>query len=96
MRTREGDRCKAGLEGVIWYEILKEKLHDEFALNCARGQSKTLQDSFVPISVCTLQVFQELGSLMNEPTQVPSVCHVTLKCAEVVPYVAYLQCQERR
>ena len=84
---------------VIWHEVPKETktmLHDEFALDCSGGQSKTLQDSFIPISVCAFQVFQELGSLMYEPTQVPPICQVAFKLAKMVPHLAYLQRQERR
>ena len=85
--------------GVIWHDVPKETktmLHDEFALDCTGGQSKTLQDPFIPISIRALQIFQELGPLMYEPTQVPPIRHVALKSAKMTPQRAYLQRQERR
>jgi hypothetical protein len=59
-------------------------LYHEFSLHCARGQSKTLQDALVPISIRAFQVFQEFRPLMYEPTQVPPIRHIALKFTQVV------------
>jgi hypothetical protein len=76
---------------VRYPERQRRKLYDEFALDSARRQSQTLQYPFIPISICALQVFQELSPLMNKPTQIPPIRHVALKVSKMTPQLAYLQ-----
>jgi hypothetical protein len=67
--------------------------YTEFTFDCSRFEPKSFQDTFILVPVCTLQIFQQLGSLVNEPAQAPPVRNVPFKFAEVVPDMAYLKGQ---
>jgi hypothetical protein len=42
-----------------------------------------------------IEVFQQLGSLVNDAAQAPPVRNVLLKFAEMVPDISYLKGQQR-
>ena len=58
-------------------------------------EARPFQDMFIPVPVCTLQIFQQLGSLVNEPAQAPPVRNVPFKFPEVAPDIPYLKGQQR-
>ena len=70
-------------------------LYDQFKSNCSRFVPKSYQDMFIPVPVCTLQIFQQLGSLVNEPAKAPPVRNVPFKFPEVPPDIPYLKGQQR-
>jgi hypothetical protein len=59
--------------------------------------NQSLQDVFVPVPIpgfAALQIFEELGSLVNEATQAPPARNSSFDLAEVVPVIAYFECEE--
>ena len=61
----------------------------------APGSSPSRFKTCSYLSLRTLQIFQQFGSLVDEPAQAPPVRNVPFKFPEVIPYLKLLKGQQR-